>query len=132
MLRMPTVAMNKTTKQKFAMLRKLHKRVDNDFLDKRVEPRFVTFVASDIDVKTLNQPRHATWEPENKSNVLINVNKYIAKYDFDIADKLKYNPMIRKLEVEINFKRLAIYEILNLCSFEITKHVKTFQSIWTT
>jgi hypothetical protein len=108
------------------MLRKLHKRVDNDFLDKRVEPRFVMFVASDIDVKTLNQPRYATWEPENKSNVLINVNKYIAKYDFDIADKLKYNPMIRKLEVEINFKRAAIYEILNLCSFEITKHVKTF------
>jgi len=45
MLRMPPVAMDKQTRQKFAMLRKLHKRIDDDFLNKRVEPRFVIFVA---------------------------------------------------------------------------------------
>ena len=111
------------TKQKFALLKKLHKRIDDEFLDKRVEQRYVMFVAANIDVRTLNQKRYETWEPSNKSNVLININKYIAKYDFDIADKLKYNPMIRKLEVEMNFRRAAIYEILNLCSFEISKHV---------
>ncbi len=123
---MPSHSMNKMTKQKFALLKKLHSRIDNDFLDRRVEPRLLMFVASDLDVRTLNQPRYVTWEPLSQSNVLINVNKYIAKYDFDIAEKLKFNPMLRKLEVEMNFRRAAIYEILNLCSFEITKHVKTF------
>ena len=31
--------MNKMTKQKFALLKKLHKRIDDEFLDKRVEQR---------------------------------------------------------------------------------------------
>jgi len=56
-------------------------------------------------LKKLDQPRHETWKPKNKSNVLININKYIAKYDFDIAAKFKFNPRRRKLETEMNFRR---------------------------
>ena len=67
----------------------------------------------------------------SKQNILININKYIVKYDFDIADKLKCNPRNRTEQMEGDFKRAAIYEILHICSLELAQHKKTFNSMWT-
>jgi hypothetical protein len=72
-----------------------------------------------------------TWEPKTSSNVVININKYIAKYDFDIAAKLKYTTQPRTPKKEAEFTTCAIFEILDVCSHELTKHRVTFQSIWT-
>jgi len=40
--------------------------------------------------------------------------------------------MLRKQETELDFRRLAVREILNLCSFEMTSHERIFTSLWTT
>lgn len=89
------------------------------------------FVASDFDLTKIRDHREETWEPRNKQNILININKYIVKYDFDIADKLKCNPRNRTEQMEGDFKRAAIYEILHICSLELAQHKKTFNSMWT-
>lgn len=62
---------------------------------------------------------------------MININKYIAKYDNDIASKLKFNGTGISQEMRDKFKTSALYEILDLCSFEMTKYTVQYQSIWT-
>jgi hypothetical protein len=61
---------------------------------------------------------------------MININKYIAKYDFDIAQKLKAITRLRNKDAETYFKRQVIYEILEICSFEFSKNETIYQSIW--
>ena len=51
---------------------------------------------------------------------MINLNKYIAKYDYDIASKVCTNNEKRTAKDEESFKKAALYEILQKCSEELT------------
>lgn len=51
------------------------------------------------------------------------MNKYIAKYDFDVAAKLKQHFQKNNLdESQQNFIKSALYEILDVCSYQMTKY----------
>jgi len=63
-------------------------------------------------------------------NTVINLNKYIAKYDYDIASKVCTNNEKRAAKDEESFKKAALYEILQKCSEELTGGRKNFQSLW--
>lgn len=65
------------------------------------------------------------------SHCAINVNKYIAKYDFDIASKFKKAVKQRKQKVIDLFRETAVKEILAVISYELTDDRKEFRSIWT-
>ena len=62
--------------------------------------------------KDATPTKQKPWEPRTKENVVININKYIAKYDYDVAAKLCTNQDRRNDEDEESFKRAAMYEIL--------------------
>jgi hypothetical protein len=78
---MPQSQMPSEIKHKIKLLQKHHKRIDEDFLDNRIEPRIVVFIADGVKTDT----KSCTWEPKHYANVAININKYIAKYDYEIA-----------------------------------------------
>lgn len=63
----------------------------------------------------------------------IDINKYIAKYDFDVAKKIC--PMVSgtnyREELQNTFKMTAMLEVIQLCSQYINKGKKTFQSLYT-
>ena len=59
-------------------------------------------------------------------NVLINVNYYIAKYDYEIGNKIKPNSEPRDLQAILMFKRNCILEILSICSYELTNDTKNY------
>ena len=73
------------------------------------------------------------------NNVAININKYIAKYDFDIASKLQRcereegadGPERDEHEVREQFATNAILEVLQVCSNVLSKDDRCYQSIWT-
>lgn len=111
-LRSPLVKLSKTMKQKVALLKRRHKQVDNEFLEKRVEPRLIVIVADGHNMKVFKKQTHKSWEPRQYSNVTININKYIAKYDYDIAQLICPSNAKRLAEDESNFRKAAIYEIL--------------------
>ena len=72
-----------------------------------------------------------SWEPQQHTNVTVNINKYIAKYDYDIAQYVCPNTIRRKNEDMREFDLQAIYEVLELCSAKITAASRVFQSLWT-
>jgi hypothetical protein len=84
-LRSPLVQLSNHMKAKIAALKKRHHKIDNDFLDNRIEPRYVVIVADGHNMKTFEKREVKPWEPKKYSNVTININKFIAKYDYDIA-----------------------------------------------
>ena len=84
----------------------------------------------------------AIFQNRGPNNVAINVNKYIAKYDFDIARKVK--PSLEELEegeerapeepesvTRRRFATNAILEILQICSNELSHDDRCFESLWT-
>jgi len=79
-----------------------------------------------------NEAQAVPWEPKTLKNVVVNINKYKAKYDFDIAQKFNITNSIRNVEAEKHFKNLAIFEILMICSYEFTKNKTIYSSIWNT
>ena len=82
------------------------------------------------------------YEKRGPNNVAININTFVAKYDFDIAKKLKQDAeedhesdsdemKMSKAEINQTFKTNAILEILQICSNELAKGNEYYQSLWT-
>jgi hypothetical protein len=91
-LRAPAYKFSKKTRQKLDMLRRLHKKVDDDFLNKRVKPRLIVIAVDGANMGPDAAPlENKPWLPRSKDNVVINLNKYIAKYDYDVAAKVCTN-----------------------------------------
>ena len=69
------------------------------------------------------------------NNVAVDVNKYIAKYDFEIA--LKLQPEEDRVGGPLApgtldlFKKNAVLEILQVCSHELADKEKCYNSLWT-
>jgi hypothetical protein len=130
-LRAPAYKFNKKTRQKLEMLKRLHKKVDDDFLNKRVKPRLIVIAVDGANMGPDAEPlENKPWLPRSKDNVVINLNKYIAKYDYDIAAKVCTNQERRNVKDEESFKRAALFEILQICSIELTGGRTSFQSLW--
>jgi len=72
-------------KSRIAALRKLHTKVDDNFLDMRIKPRYVVIVADGLNLADFDKWDKKNWEQKHYSNVTVNLNRYIAKYDYDIA-----------------------------------------------
>jgi hypothetical protein len=53
-----------------------------------VEPRLVVIIAENFDLKRYKPSEDQRWEPKHYTNVTLNLNKYIAKYDYDIGQVL--------------------------------------------
>jgi hypothetical protein len=88
-LRAPAYKLNKKSKQKLEMLKRLHKKVDEDFLNKRVRPRLIVIAVDGANMASDSEPaENKPWLLQSKDNVVINLNKYIAKYDYDVAAKV--------------------------------------------
>ena len=77
-----------------------HKRIDEKFLNLRIKPRIVIFMVDGTNLVKQDRNKHdvAIFENRGPNNVAININKYIAKYDFEIARKLKPDGDERKQE----------------------------------
>ena len=82
------------------------------------------------------------YEKRGPNNVAIDINRFVVKYDFDIARKLKHEvkdrdsdeedkKMMSTDEIIRTFKTNAILEILQTCSNELAKEGEYYQSIWT-
>jgi len=88
-------------------------------------------VADGLDLRNTDpESNQLSWEPQHYTNVTININKYIAKYDYDIGQSICPTHLRRNIEDENNFKKTAIFEILQICSLELADGVKIFQSLW--
>ena len=63
----------------------------------------------------------------------IDINRYLAKYDFDVAKKIC--PMVSgtnyREELQDAFKLTAMVEVIQLCSMHMSKGKKAFQSLYT-
>ena len=90
----------------------MHKRVDENFLNNRVEPRLVVIIAENVDLKRYKPSQDQQWEPKHYTNVTINLNKYIAKYDYDIGQVLYASNAKRSDSDEALFRKSAVYEIM--------------------
>jgi hypothetical protein len=69
-------------KAKIHHLRRLHSKVDDAFLDNRIAPRLIVIIAEGVKFEFAG---NKSWDPKRHSNITININKYIAKYDYDVA-----------------------------------------------
>ena len=126
------------TKKQLDLTAVKHKRIDEYFLDMKIKPRIIIFMEDGTnltDVKGTNTGEVAIFEKKGPNNVAININKYIAKYDFEIASKLKHTEKedINDDErfVRQQFNITAILEILQLCSNELATSGQYYQSLWT-
>ena len=54
-LRSPLVQLSKHMKQRITTLKKLHKKIDEEFLEKRIEHRFVVIVADGLNMETFDK-----------------------------------------------------------------------------
>ena len=66
-----------------------HKRIDDAFLDAKIKPRIIIFMEDGTNL-TAQSNDVPIYEKKGPNNIAININKYIAKYDFEIASKLKH------------------------------------------
>jgi len=51
-------------------------------LDNRIAPRLIVIIAEGVKFEFAG---NKSWDPKRHSNITININKYIAKYDYDVA-----------------------------------------------
>jgi hypothetical protein len=63
-------------------------------------------------------------------NVVININYFIAKYDFDVGNKLKPMASIRNFATIKMFSHNSIMELLQLCSFHLRRDEAQYSSLW--
>lgn len=49
-------------KSRIAALRKLHTKVDDNFLDKRIKPRYVVIVADGLNIASFDKRDKKNWE----------------------------------------------------------------------
>ena len=129
-LRTPLRDLSPATKRKVLKLKTLHKRVDDDFLDNRIEPRLVILIPEGADIKNFRESSKKKWNPPAQSNLVINLNKFIGKYDYDIAQLICPSNAKRIEGAEEKFRRTAIYEITSLCTQKMSGGKKIYQSLW--
>ena len=123
-LRKPYHMLDNVTRKQLSVTLTKHKKIDENFLENRIKPRMVIIMADGTDLNShKNKDKHQVpiFRKRGPNNVAININKYIAKYDFDIARKLNPNTEDKKGENEIvhnedevrhTFNTNAILEIL--------------------
>lgn len=103
-----------TTKKQLKATNETHKKINETFLETRIVPRVVVFMAdgTNMSKKKSADEKHevAIFTKRGPNNVAININKFIAKYDFDIAMKLKKN-LTEKEEMEREEKERIKREI---------------------
>ena len=82
-----------TTRKQLDKTTEKHKKIDEKFLDERIKPRVIIFMEDGTNLIQSRPDRHEVpiFTKRGPNNVAININKYIAKYDFDIARKIKLN-----------------------------------------
>ena len=95
-LRQPYHMLDALTKKQLNRTIETHKKIDESFLDSKIVPRIVIFMEDGTNLasaKNKEDRKHevAIFAKRGPNNVAININKFIAKYDFDIAMKLKKN-----------------------------------------
>ncbi len=61
-LRKPLVLQSNHMKYRIAALRKLHTKVDDNFLDKRIKPRYVVIVADGLNIANFDKRDKKNWE----------------------------------------------------------------------
>ena len=90
------------TRRQIDEITEQHKRLDEKFLNDRIKPRIIVFMADGTNMVKPTYDKHDVKIFQNRgpNNVAINVNKYIAKYDFEIARKVK--PTIDEVSDEEN------------------------------
>jgi hypothetical protein len=90
--KVPDYMMSKEFKERLKDLKRKHKRVDDEFLA-LFQKRFIIFIEDGTDLKEdclCFYPHQVDKAWNHKEKMLkIDVNWYIAKYDFDVAKKLK-------------------------------------------
>ena len=151
-LRQPLHFLDATTKKQLDKTTQKHKRIDEAFLTQRIKPRYVIFMEDGADMVDETFSDNIASSPENPkkaqsshvvkrkpNNVAININKYIARYDFDIASKLQRREREEgadeqerdEQEVREQFATNAVLEVLQVCSNVLSKDDRCYQSIWT-
>ena len=125
-----------TTRKQLDKTTEKHKKIDEKFLDERIKPRVIIFMEDGTNLIQSRPGKHEVpiFTKRGPNNVAININKYIAKYDFDIARKIKLNQddkvdadsdeeKYKPSEKEIRqlYNTNAILEILQVCSNELAK-----------
>ena len=145
-LRQPLHFLDATTKKQLDRTSQRHKRIDDAFLTERIKPRYVIFMEDGADMvdDTFSDnimsssenpnPKKATKpskldKKKKPNNVAININKFIAKYDFDIAAKLQRcereegGDGVERDEHEVReqFATNAVLEVLQVCSNVLSK-----------
>lgn len=133
------------TRKQLEKICEKHKKLDEYFLDNYIQQRVIVFIADDTDINGMKFGKHdvAILQNRNPNNIAININKFIAKYDYDIAKKVKptlddlsddnEKPLTPEPE-EVTKKRFrdnAILEILQICTSELSRDNSQFESIWT-
>lgn len=111
-----------------------HKKISEQLIEDEIEPRIIVFLENGINLEHLGDRNESNkdkpWTRKLPNNCAININKYIAKYDFDFAQKLN-NPLIkRKQNILDLFTKKVVDEVLAMASYELTDDRKTFRSIW--
>ena len=131
-LRSPPSKQTKELKSNLDRLRQMYKRINEDFLNNRIVPRLVVVIAEHVDIGSYKPSTDQQWQPQHHLNITINLNKYIAKYDYDIAHVLHATTAKRTAAEEFKFKQQAVFEILQMCSVQLAEGKKVFQSLWDT
>jgi hypothetical protein len=93
-LREPLHSMSAAFKDKMARLLEKKSRINETFLTEHLVPRMIVFVDESDNMIHLKQNKKTLSKQYLKTiskNVVLNINNYIAKYDYDIAEKLKAN-----------------------------------------
>lgn len=80
-----------TTRKQLDKACEKHKKIDDKFLDECIRPRVIIFMEDGTNLVQNRRGKHEVpiFSKRGPNNVAININKYIAKYDFDIARKIK-------------------------------------------
>lgn len=142
-MRQPYHLMDITTKKQVNMIAERYHKINDRFLKERIKPRMIIFMEDGTSLSKLKMEKfRPDYEKRGPNNVAININTFVAKYDFDIAKKLKQDAeedhesdsdemKMSKAEINQTFKTNAILEILQICSNELAKGNEYYQSLWT-
>ena len=87
-LRKPYHMLDQITKNQLDKTMLEHKKINEKFLDERIKPRIIIFMEDGTNMMTKSGQIQPPDTRRGPNNCAINVNKYIAKYDFEIAKKL--------------------------------------------
>ena len=98
-------------------------------------PRYIVFIDDEKNMLKLQSIVDKDLLPASEMeallrNVVLNINVYIAKYDFDIANKISECHAVKRAEAIRLFNTNCIIELLHDCSRLLTKNKKTYMSLW--